>query len=318
MFKVEHSRDAAVMTSPALLLTRIAFALVDHLAPRLAGRVAFHFFSRTPRVSGSRARQVIAEARSFMDGARHHCLQCQGVVVAHEFRPEVEPEGMPRNALVLHGWGSRTEHMRVLIEALLKEGLRVVALDLPGHGQSGGRHLHMGNAVAAVASVAQWFGPFTAVIGHSFGGAVALNAAAGSVRGLAPIAAERLVLIAAPSSLPAAFERFGRFLNLGARAQTALADRVEVITGRPLENFVGAVQLAEIRLPTLIVHAPDDKEVPFADARAFEKAGPHAVLMRAPGLGHRRILADRLVAGRIARFATGCWTGRPVYPAYAA
>ena len=61
------------------------------------------------------------------------------------------------------------------------------------------------------------------------------NAVAGSVQGIAPLAAERLVLIAAPSSMPAIFEDFARFLNLGRKSYRAMASHVERITGRPLE-----------------------------------------------------------------------------------
>ena len=90
--------------------------------------------------------------------------------------------------LVLHGWASRTEHMKSLIEGFLAAGYRVVSLDLPGHGGSSGRRLTMASAVDAVQVAGQWFGPFAAAIGHSFGGAVALNAAAGSVKGIPPLA----------------------------------------------------------------------------------------------------------------------------------
>ena len=47
-----------------------------------------------------------------------------------------------------HGWRSRTEHMRLLIEGFRAAGLRVIAIDLPGHGKSSGRRLHLANAVA--------------------------------------------------------------------------------------------------------------------------------------------------------------------------
>ena len=139
---------------------------------------------------------------------------------------------------------------------------------------------------------AEWFGPFAAVVGHSFGGAVAVNAVAGSIPGIPPLAASKLVLIAAPSSMPRLFQDFGRHLNLGPRTQSAMADQVRRIAGRPLDDFIGSRQLAETPVPTLVIHAPDDREVPSDHAELFAQAGDHVRLRWAPGLGHRRILSD--------------------------
>ena len=131
--------------------------------------------------------------------------------------------------LVIHGWRSRTEYMRALIEGYRDAGYKVVSLDLPGHGQSQGRRLNMVSAVEATRVAGEWFGPFVATVGHSFGGAVAANAIAGSVKNIPPLTAGRLVLIAAPSSLPAIFADFSRMLNVGPRSQVAMAERVERI-----------------------------------------------------------------------------------------
>lgn len=292
------------MATVGFLLFRSAFALAEQIAPRLTGRAAFELFCRTPhpaRVS-EREAAVLREATPFMAEARHHWLTTpHGCFVAHDFRSPAGP-GAPV-VLVIHGWRSRTEHMRTIVEALRGEGFRVIALDLPGHGASPGRRLNMAIAVAAARVAGDWFGPFAAVVGHSFGGAVAVNAVTGSIRGIAPVEARRLVLVSAPSSMPAMFEDFSRFLGLGTRAQTTLADEVQRVAGRPLEDFVGAEQLRGLAIPTLAIHAPDDKEVSFEEARRFEAAGGHVRLMRAPGRGHRRILADGEVAATIADFA---------------
>lgn len=283
---------------------RALFGLAEHVAPAVAGRLAFELFARTPnpRALGERERKAVARAAGLLAEARRHCLTTRfGRIVVFEFRPRQGTKSLG-TVLVLHGWASRTEHMRALIEALRDAGYRVVALDLPGHGQSAGRRLTMVGAVEALRVAAEWFGPFAAIVGHSFGGAVAVNAVAGSVRGVPPLAADRLVLIAAPSSMPDLFRGFGSMINLGARSYRNLASRVQRIAGHPLEHYVGSRQLGSVDVPTLVIHAADDREVPPAHAEDHASAGDHVRLEWANGLGHRRILGDPGVVARAVAF----------------
>ncbi|MBZ9677655.1 alpha/beta hydrolase [Mesorhizobium sp. ES1-1] len=292
------------MASFGLKVIRGLFGAAERIAPRLSGRAAFELFCRTPsaRRLTEGERRAIGRAAQFMTEARHHRLKtATGCVVAHEFRPERGREGAG-TVLVVHGWRSRTEYMRALIEGFRSAGHRVVSLDFPGHGQSHGRRLNMVNAVDALRVAGEWFGPFAAVVGHSFGGAVAANAIAGSVKNIQPLAADSLVLIAAPSSLPAIFDDFSRLLNVGPRSQLAMADCVERLSGRPLREFTGDRQLAHAPVPTLVIHAPDDREVSRDHATRYANAGSHVKLYWADGLGHRRILADKRVVERAVGF----------------
>jgi pimeloyl-ACP methyl ester carboxylesterase len=292
------------MASFGLKVIRGVFAAAEHVAPRLTGRAAFELFCRTPnaKILSDGERRAVDRAAGFMAEARHHRLKTKnGCVMVHEFRPEPGRRAAG-TVLVIHGWRSRTEYMRTLIEAYRDAGYKVVSLDLPGHGQSQGRRLTLVSAVEAARLTGEWFGPFVAVVGHSFGGAVAANAVVGSVKDVPPLAAERLVLIAAPSSLPEIFNDFSRMLSVGPRSQAAMADRVERIAGRPLHEFTGDRQLASTPVPTLVIHAPDDREVSADHARLYAGAGDHVRLYWADGLGHRRILADKGVVERAVGF----------------
>ena len=292
------------MASFGLKVIRGVFGAAEHVAPRLSGRAAFELFCRTPSVKAlsDGEKRAVDRAAGFMAEARHHRLKTKaGCVMVHEFRPE-PGRASAGTVLVIHGWRSRTEYMRALIEGFRSAGYRVASLDLPGHGQSLGRRLNMVNAVEAARVAADWFGPFKAIVGHSFGGAVAANAIAGSIKGIQPVAAERLVLVAAPSSLPAIFADFSRMLNVGPRSQVSMANQVKRLSGRPLNEFTGDRQLAEAPVPTLVIHAPDDREVPADHAKRYAGAGSHVRLHWADGLGHRRILADKGVVERAVAF----------------
>ena len=294
------------MASFGLSVIRALFGAADVVAPSVAARVAFELFCRTPDPARpTRAERVaLARAGDFMQGARHHRLTVgRNCIAVHEFRP---PSGRwSRTVLVIHGWRSRTEHMRAIVDGLLQAGARVLSIDLPGHGQSSGRRLNMANAVAAAQAADLWFGPFEAIVGHSFGGAVAVNAAVGSVKGVPPVRTSRLVLLAAPSSMPMLFADFGSFLNLGTRTQTAVALIVERIAGQPLHAYEGGAQLDRDRIETLVLHAADDKEVSPDHARGYDRAGDHVRLAWVNGLGHRRILADPGVVVQAVDFAIG-------------
>ncbi|KQU70006.1 hydrolase [Aminobacter sp. DSM 101952] len=284
------------MASIGLKVIRRLFGAAEVVSPRLAGRAAFELFRRTPseKSLSEAERRAIGRAADFMAEARHHRIKTRtGCVAMHEFRPSQGRQA--GTVLVIHGWRSRTEYMRALIEGYCSAGYRVVSLDLPGHGGSLGRALDMAMAVEAATLAGQWFGPFEAIVGHSFGGAVAVNAAAGTVKGFAPLSANRLVLIAAPDSMPRLFEDFGRYVNLGARTQQAIAGQVERVTGTPIHQFISSRLLMRLAIPTLVIHAPDDREVSAKDARAMAGAGRHVRLFWADGLGHRRILSDARV-----------------------
>jgi len=299
------------MASIGLRLVRAAFSASERVAPNLAGRAAFELFCRTPspRRQTPGERRAVVRAADFMMTARHHRLTTgAGCVAVHEFRPEGrEPRG---NVLVIHGWRSRTEFMRALIQGLTGEGYRVMSLDLPGHGASSGRRLDVKTAVQATKAAADWFGPVFAIVGHSFGGAVAINAAAGSVEGLAALPAARLVTIASPSVLGDIFERFGEVVGLGARSQAAMNSQVLRVAGRPLSAYQSGELLMRMPIETLVVHAHDDREVSPRHAELVAKAGPHVRLEWREGLGHRRIISDAGVVNSVVDFLSAPLAGR--------
>ncbi|MCR9135057.1 MAG: alpha/beta fold hydrolase [Alphaproteobacteria bacterium] len=265
--------------------------------------MAFRLFCRTPSrtPSSEKAHAVLKDAQPAMARAERLMLPITtGAVATYAFRPHVAEAN--ETVLVVHGWGSRSEHMLPLVEALRSSGHTVVALDLPGHGASTGRMLHMGLAVEAVDAAWRQFGPFSTMIGHSFGGAVAVNAAYGSVCGVRKHPPARLVTISAPNSLPDFFSWFADWIGLSAASKEVLFGEIQRVTGRPLQEFVTARQIAALNIPTLVVHAHDDKEVVVDNAYSLVGAGAHVEVFWADGYGHRRILSARDVSQVVAEF----------------
>lgn len=277
----------------------IAKTIIGHLGnrwPKTTADLAFRVFTRTaPRKDSSVADDMAEAGTPIM-------LQIPGGLVATWSLPA--PSQVGRKALLVHGWNSRAKHMLALAKSLNDAGVETVLLDLPGHGASTGKHLHLGKGIDAIDATWRHHGPFDAIIGHSFGGSVALNAALGSAMCVPARRPSRLVMIASPNSMPAIFRWFGRRVGLPEKAQDALERRVLTLLGQSLDLLVASDQLVDTDLPVLVVHDMDDKDVPYADALRMARAGPHVRLHTTNGLGHRRVLKDSGVHSAVVGFLT--------------
>lgn len=297
------------MSSPALRLIRPFVRISSLIAPKATGHLAFKAFCTPPRAKPRTARNGAAKsAQARLDGATRHAIPYPcGSVTAYVFEPADAAEfATPApTVLLLHGWTGEAAFMTAFVPPLLQAGFRVVAYDLPAHGTSSGAELNLPLGVASLAAVARAFGPLHAIVTHSFGGAIAMAALAGSVPGQPEVTARRLAMIAAPSSMTEITRQFGATLGLGRRGQAALERRIHVVAGNPVQAFEGRDQLAAIGLPTLLVHCRDDRELGFHHARALAEAGPFVTLEPMKGLGHRRILQARPVVESVTRFVVG-------------
>ena len=135
---------------------------------------------------------------------------------------------------------------------------------------------------------------------HNLPNKVIINAAAGSVGCYRSHRPAKLVTIASPHSMAGVFDGFGKVLGLGRDARNAMKEQVRYIAARPITDFDTDVLLRRMTIPTLVIHAHDDKEVPAICAEAAGKAGAHVTVHWADGLGHRRIIASGEVASLVA------------------
>ena len=279
------------MAYEALRVIRPLVKVGSRLAPRLTGNLAFRAFCTPPKANGmdETQRKLIGRAEARMDHAERSRIPVEGgEVQAYRFRTQAaESRGA---VLLIHGWSGRAAFMSAFVEPLNEAGFDVLALDLPGHGLSSGRTLHVPLGIAALHAMHGRFGPWRGVVAHSFGGALATSLVSGAVPRFPAIAVERLVLIATPSSIPELFAWFGAAIGLSDRSREALDANVLRLAGRELRHFEGDALLRQAGVPSLVLHATDDKEVGFGNAERLASAGPHVTLKPLRGLGHRRIL----------------------------
>jgi pimeloyl-ACP methyl ester carboxylesterase len=209
--------------------------------------------------------------------------------------------------VLLHGAGGDASLWAAQEERFRGEA-RVLRVELPGHGESGGVGettvpAYAGwveEAVRAAAGSDRYV-----LAGHSMGGAVALQMAVNGSEGLAGV-----VLVATGARLavaPAVFrlirEEFEGFLQtidraaLGPDAPPEVREAVasalrrcppEVVHGdfTACDRFDVRERLGDVRVPALVVCGEEDRLAPLSLSESLATGIPGAGLLRVPGAGH--------------------------------
>jgi pimeloyl-ACP methyl ester carboxylesterase len=204
--------------------------------------------------------------------------------------------------LMLHGWGASLEAVQG-IQSGLEGAFYVVALDLPGFGQSEPPPSVWGSPeyAALVREVVERLGLGRVhLIGHSFGGKVGIYLAARW-----PELVERLVLVNSAGIRPRRTARY--YVKVGAykaarrlARSTPLAEpllarfgstdyrqagRMRPILVRVVNEDIRPL-LPRVQAPTLLVWGERDDETPLAGGQLMERLMPDAGLVVFPGAGH--------------------------------
>jgi pimeloyl-ACP methyl ester carboxylesterase len=259
-------------------LARRAVRLLDGVVPRVAQRLAFDWFG-TPRRRTE---------PPFIVGHRFSLPRESGALAVWDW-------GEGRTVLLVHGWNGNGAQLSGFVAPLVRAGYYAAAPDLPGHGHSGGTRTHVRDMADALLQIGKRIGPVHAVIAHSFGAAATLIALSEG------LGAERAVLIAPPVDLPRYATAFGDIIGLSPRSTMGLLARIEAAVGG--RDALDLLRLAgRQKARTLVLCDPDDREVPFEEARSLADAWPGASLAAVTGAGHSRALRDAEVISRAVSF----------------
>lgn len=246
---------------------------------------AFDMFARPPRVEPAR------KEATFIETAQRFSVQDAGDAIA------AYAWGSGPVVALVHGWGGRAVNMCSFIPELLERGFRVVAFDGPGHGDSEGTTCNVLRMSRCLAALQDQEGAFAGVIGHSFG-AGGITVALG--RGLE---AARVVQIAPLVDMVERFRQWAAAVGMGIdgfREMMLHSDRVYG-TGA-VQAASGDVIAPALTVPALILHDPEDDEVPFAGALRLVENWRGAMLEEVPKLGHYRIVRSPSVVDRAVSF----------------
>ena len=205
------------------------------------------------------------------------------------------------SVLALHGWGRTHRDFDATLD-----GLDALALDLPGFGAAPPPPEGWGACeyAAAVAPVLEELADPAVVLGHSFGGRVAVHLAASHQERVGALVLAGVPLVRRPGAAPrrpTRAYRVGRSLHrrglLSERRMDALRRRYgssdyRAATGVMRQVHVRVVnetyehELAAIACPVELVWGDDDVEVPPDVAEAARALLARATLTTVAGAGH--------------------------------
>ena len=201
-----------------------------------------------------------------------------------------------KTILLMHGWGGWASQFAPWVTRLLEQGFRVVAIEVPGHGQGPRQHVLLSHFISAVHLAARHFGPFHGAVGHSLGGAALTLAASEGV----PLG--RVVLLAAPANLERVTRGFGQALGLDASVVARFQQKIADGVGLSASDVDGRAAGRNGHLAALVIHDQEDKEVGVESAHAIRATWPGAQVWTPRGLGHRRLLGAPEVVSEGVRF----------------
>lgn len=275
---------------------RITVGALSRIAPGPVARLA-HSLYRRPDIarrfdSGTRDMLVIAQDVIDKGEAFDTVLNDGGVLRAYLFSSGKQDAPL---ALLLHAWTADARAMAAFVAPLTEAGYDILIPDMPAHGASSGKEVDAPAAARAITEMlaAERRTP-DIFIGHSFGGGVAgLLADTGTVP-------RRFVCIASPSRLSAVTNDFVTAFGMTKRCQARFETLIEHSSGMTIDHLDGLRIWPDQPTEILILHAPEDPEILFAEAERLATM-PNVRLMPMPGLGHREIVYhDTSIAAALA------------------
>lgn len=203
-----------------------------------------------------------------------------------------------RRVLLVHGWAGNAGHLAVLADALVAEGFTVVAVDLPGHGESEGKESSVIHFAKAIEAANERYGPFHALVAHSMSAASTTYAMS---RGLA---LEKAVFFNPISSYTSLWRRSAELLQASPEAIALVRGRAQEWLGVSFDDIEPLAAAPGFSSKLLIVHDAQDTESPQSDSEALATAWPDAELVKVENLGHTRVLRDDAMVRRAVGFLT--------------
>lgn len=226
-----------------------------------------------------------------------------------------KPDGEP--VILMHGWGCNHSTVKS-IASCLEDGMRVISLDLPGHGKSEEPKTVWGtndfaNLIEELIKTLSLNNP--SLIGHSFGGRTSIALASKNIN------LNKIVLVDSAGITPKRSLKYyykiysyktlknltllflgkknGReFLEKyikkkGSADYQAASPMMRVIMSKCVNEDLREL-MPSIKAPVLLIWGDNDTATPLSDAKTMEKLIPDAGLVSFPNCGHYSFLDNHI------------------------
>lgn len=189
--------------------------------------------------------------------------------------------------LLIHGWAANQTDMFPFIPKLLDAGFKVVAMDLPAHGESSFESAGLNHLGDGVLTVGNHHGQLKGVIAHSVGCAATQVAISNGMK------VERVVMLASPNNYEAKtfdYAKYKGFDDEQTKEFIAALKELDVRVEIRSRDFV-----PQFETPALIVHSADDLVIPIAIGEQLTAMWKNSKFLKVDGLNHRGVLKDESV-----------------------
>ena len=287
-----YQRNEKAQPLPAYLpVVQFFVGILSSLFPKTAAKIAFQQF-RTPRL---RAKHKTSDKA--LEAAK-----IEEILVGSNILKVYEWGRGEKNILLVHGWESRGTAMRAFAKPLINKGFRVLAIDLPAHGDSGGKRTTLPECAEAITAVINRLGSIEAVVTHSFGGLVLAYA---SRRMMPNQPIPKAIMLGVPLNFDDMLLKIERIMNFSDKVLPIVNQLIFDIAGEyPVDmNIPMAAHKTQIE-ELMIIHDKNDLISSFKNAEEIHEAWPNSKLVVTEGLGHYRILKYDKVVEKVAEFLT--------------
>ena len=192
--------------------------------------------------------------------------------------------------IIMHGWGSNSEHMLPIAAVFYQAGINVLLLDSRCHGKSDGdtfsalpRFAEDINHAVNRARKTLPFNGEVILLGHSVGAAATLYAA--SKRN--DISA--VISISSFGNPQWLMTRYFQQFKLPQFLVKFLLFYIQWVIGHRFNEIAPVNSIKRIQVPTLVVHGTHDNTVPIEDAQLIHKNNQNGYLLTIDGADHESV-----------------------------
>ena len=273
-----------------LIPIKLFFKVSSRIAPFLAVRVAEKLFT-TPFYS--KRRDIEHE---MLESAERFSIPVDKNIKLSGYRWGKETDPI---ILLVHGWTATATCFVNFIDPLLARGFQVLSSDAIAHGETSGVSVSLTEWADTVLAVMKNTGKVYCIMGHSLGaGAIVI---ASSLK----LETDKIVLISPVSDIYKVTDQFAEALSI----PKIIMEKAHLYAWKKYYKSVSKygnnwneVFESKFKVPTLIIHDVNDKEIDISNSRELVEQWSWAEFMETKRLGHRRIILNPDVITRVIGF----------------